>query len=251
MPERHSRRRFLSDMNAAFLAALFAGKISADQSAGQSTPQAGFDYRRIRWGMSQEEVLAAEDTAPQLHMPACIMYDQTVDQLPLSLFYLFAQQGDAAVCVAASLQTNLSSNSFYVDVKTNEPRKSRLEEAKRDYAKIKAVMADEFGQPGLEDVNYEDEELVQALLSSNRGDRRFQSPASSPELHRIEANLRKRDHDAATIRSLMFYSGWQTPSTNISLRLMPTSFGGVMLIARHDSNELQYLLDGTQNDSSN
>lgn len=240
-----SRRGFMRNITAASLAAFFAGKVSASVNQVSSVLAPAFDYRRVRWGMSHSEVLAAEDTAAYLCMPACIMYHQTLDQLPLTLNYQFTEQGGDLVCLGAVLQTDLSRNSFYVDMVDPSSPRTMLNEAKCDYARIKEVLGNEYGAAVAQDVPYHDEELVEALLSRGNDNHQQELSAGVPSgIDKIFRGLSALSHDEKTIRSLMVQTTWATSRTKISLLLIPQPYGGVALTVGHVSIEHVRLAEG-------
>jgi hypothetical protein len=237
-----SRRGFLRNITAASLAAFFAGKFSGDETVCEASVEPAVDFRGVRWGMSQEEVIATEDRDVFLHMPAIVMYQHSLGQLPFTLTYQFALQGNDPVCVAAVLQTNLMQNMCYIDFGVDHPSESHVEDARLDYQRIKEVLKNDLGAPIVEDAVYRDDELVQALRSHREDKSSEEQDDASPEIATCMEDLQRLSHDDATIESLMRCTCWSTARTEIRLALLPMVYGGAMLMVRHDSAELARLL---------
>ena len=228
MTEQNGRRGFLKSVAATSIAMFFGGKSPAAnlQAANQQ-----LDFRGITWGMNWDAVAAAETAPLRLRAPYCLMYDLTLDDIPFMLIYQFADREDEIVCVSAVLQPNHPETGFLYLSHEVGAIESRINDAHADFNRIQQSLTSQFGEPALHNVQYEDEELIRALIDA--------SVEPSPH-HELEINATW--HDEETIRSLMIGSRWDTTTTNISLGMIPQVFGGVSLLVRHDSSELARLL---------
>jgi hypothetical protein len=48
-----------------------------------------YDVRHVRWGMTQEEVIAAEGSSPEKRIPTAMTYKDTIAGVPARIFFLF------------------------------------------------------------------------------------------------------------------------------------------------------------------
>ncbi len=238
-----SRRDFLNSAAAAAWVALFAGKLPSAAHAGKTNAPA-FDFRRVRWGMSHAEVLAAEDLEPHLNMTGVIMYKESIADRPVTISYQFAERDDELCCVAAVVQTDLGENMLYLAHGEAGSVTSQLSEALEDYDRLKAYLRSEAGEPVEEDRPYQDDELLEAIKSQSSSEQLGEQMAGIPELANMFAGLQKNSHDEATLKKLMKYTRWSAERTTITLGMAPMVFGGTLLMVRHDSNELSRLLAG-------
>ncbi len=224
-------------------------------------PSAEFDFRRVRWGMSHDEIREAETIAPHGELPGYMMYDTLVGTKTFALTYVFAETAtEAVICVGANLQPSgmqpngMQAGGYLSIVPESDPEglpfprpdpeavaASLPEEKREEYLAIARRRpprdTELHAKPNLAKAA-DDFATLREFIESRHGTAQVVRALTADEIHNY-GGLTELTSDQQRLNQLL---GWVTDSTLIHLSLMPFLCGGVVLQAAFKSREHEYLL---------
>ena len=217
-------------------------KLAAFNKAQWSHRVRDFDFRKVTWGMTHDEVKQVEADNLSLVMPGVITVDSEYKGLKLHVTYRFLIDGDKTVCVGASLMTS------NMDFKLPQERSTRLNREERTariaqidgdifedeirsrkldvtklqntYGALKELISIEYGVPTIEDGPLQEDLEYLELITSSDG-------------------LKKEE--------VMLYcqtSVWETARTYATLSITPGPLGSRQLVANFWSLAHEHLFPG-------
>ena len=189
------------------------------------TTEQPFDFRRMKWGMNHDDVLASEPGRPDLVMPGAIMYETELYALPMTLTFMFVEDGERLICGAAVVQVSFRARNFYVCLSADSGATSKADEAIKDYHQLRGILKQELGDPLEDDDAYRDEETLEALKNGSD----LRSPTDDHPDESPWAELRSAEHTESMMLSLMRCSRWRSDRTDTSPASTGTSFPDIRI----------------------
>lgn len=233
--------------------------IRAARSARLKFPEPAidFDFRRINWGVTQDEVRNSERGGSDVDWPGDGYYAIEVNGREFTLTYLFTDEAAGeSICAGALIQPQGFNVIGYVDfAQPNSPGSFLLPEV--DPEEVAELLPEEQQAEYLEsrrglpripnrDVSLTpktaaakaDFDALHEFLNERYGAPTFNRKLSESEIRDYAGEL-ELTGDQKQLNRLV---GWQTSATDISLQLMPFICGGLILQAQFTSREHGHLL---------